>query len=123
MRWPGQTRLEARIADLEKRNYTDAITAALLNVSTGDTTIKATSTGALTAAAGFVARSFSSAEVKAEPMYAAALTPENLGMIGRALIMYGEMLYMIRTEGGASSSGACAIVGRARRPGPDDMEI
>ena len=100
MRWPGQKALEERIGELESRSYTDAITAALLNVSTGSTSIKATSTGALEAAAGFVARSFASAEVQAEPMYAAALTPAYLAQIGRALIQYGEMLYMIRTDGG-----------------------
>ena len=70
-------------------------------IARGDgATAAATATGALEAAAGFVQRAFASAEVEAPDMIARALTPACLGMIGRALIRSGELLYLIETDGG-----------------------
>ena len=102
MRWPGQRALEQRIEELEQRNYSDAITAALLQTAEGDTTIKATATAtaALEAAAGFVGRGFAGAEVSASPMILPALSPPCLAHMARSLIQYGEALYLIRTDGG-----------------------
>lgn len=100
MRWPGQKALEERIGELESRSYTDAITAALFSSTAGESTGKATATGALEACAGFVGRAFATSEVKGEPMYAEALTPACLAHLGRSLIRYGEMLLLIRTDGG-----------------------
>ena len=85
---------------VEDRSYADAITSALLSLAEGDSTIKATATAALEAAAGFVGRSFASAEVKADPVIAAALPPATLANMGRSLIQYGESLWLIRTDGG-----------------------
>ena len=100
IRWPGQRALEARIADLETRSYTDAITMALLGSASGETTVRATATGALEACAGFIGRSFASAEVQASPMVAEVLTPACLAHLGRSMIRYGEMLLLIRTDRG-----------------------
>lgn len=98
IRWPGQLALETRIAELEKRSYTDAITAALLSTTEGDSTIKATATGALEAAAGFVGRAFASADVRADAGIVAALPVPCLAHMGRSLIQYGETLWLIRVE-------------------------
>ena len=100
MKWPGQRVLEERIEDLEKRNYTDAITRALLTASTGESVVKAGATGALEACAGFVGRAFASAQVQGSDMARSALSPAILGHLGRALLQYGEMLFMLRTDGG-----------------------
>ncbi|MDE0456263.1 MAG: phage portal protein [Chromatiales bacterium] len=101
LRWPGQAALEARIEDLEHRNYTDAITAALLASASGGTTIQATATGALEAASGFVGRAFAAAEVDtgSRPIRD-VLTPACLNLLGRSLIAHGEMLLLIRVRGG-----------------------
>ena len=100
MKWPGQRALEARIDELEKRSYSDAITAALLNDASGETTVKASATGALEACSGFVGRAFASAEVQASDLVKDALTPACLAHLGRAMIRYGEMLCLIRTDRG-----------------------
>ena len=68
--WPGQRRLENRIAELETRadsSYTDALVAALVGNATGRTALP-TATAALEAAAGLVGRSFASAEIAAPDM-------------------------------------------------------
>ena len=100
IKWPGQRALETRIADLEQRSYTDAITAALLSTAAGDTSIKATATAALEACAGFVGRAFASAEVEASDLVRSALTPPILALLGRSMIQYGEMLLHIQVRGG-----------------------
>ena len=93
MRWPWTK-------PRETRSYTDAITTALLSGATGESTVKATATGAVESCAGWVGRAFASAEVKADGLIAAALTPATLAHVGRALIRHGEMLFLIRTDGG-----------------------
>ena len=100
MRWPGQRALENRISELETRSYTDAITSALLNTAAGDTTIRATATGTLEAASGFVGRAFASAEVRASDPVRAVLTPALLNLLGRSMIGHGEMVLMIRVVQG-----------------------
>ena len=88
--WPGQRRLENRIAQLETRadsSYTDALVAALVGNATGKTALP-TATAALEAAAGLVGRSFASAEVDAPDM------------VGRALIRRGEIVLMILVQDG-----------------------
>ena len=100
MRWPGQRALEARIAELEHRSYTDAITVALLSTAAGDTSIKATATAALEACAGFVGRSFAAAEVSGSDRARMALTPALLNLLGRSMIAHGEMLLLIRVVNG-----------------------
>ena len=103
MRWPGKRALEERIAELETRNYTDAITAALLSTASAETSIKATATGALEACAGFIGRSFAAAEVTASERARAALSPALLNLLGRSLIAHGEMLFMVRVVRGELS--------------------
>ena len=100
MRWPGQRALETRIAELELRSYSDALTSALLGDASGDTTIKATSTAALEACAGFVGRAFACSEVKAGERVQAALSPACLAHLGRSLLQYGEMVLFIRVDRG-----------------------
>ena len=56
-------------------------------------------------------------------MYAAALTPAYLQQIGRAMIQYGEMLYLLRTDGGVLRLAPAQSWDVARRPGPDDMAL
>lgn len=103
IRWPGQRRLEDRIAELELRSdssYTDALVAALVGNATGKSALP-TATAALEAAAGLVGRSFASAEIAAPDMVAGELTPSCMAMIGRALIRRGEIVLLIRVQDGA----------------------
>lgn len=98
--WPGRRALESRIEDLEARSYTDAITAALLSTAAGDTTVKATATGALEACAGFWGRALAAAEVDASDRARMVLSPACLNLLGRTLIAHGEMLLLIRVRMG-----------------------
>ena len=101
MRWPGQRRLEDRIADLETRadsSYTDALIASITANAGGKTTAFPTATAALEACAGFVGRSFASAEVDAPDLMRPALSPGCLSMIARALIRKGEIVLLIDVD-------------------------
>ena len=98
--WPGRRALEERIEDLEHRQYTDAITAALLSTAAGDTNIRTQATGALESAAGFVGRAFAAAEIDASERARMALDPATLNLLGRSLIQFGEMLLLIQVRGG-----------------------
>ena len=100
LRWPGQRALETRVAELEHRSYSDALTQALIGATAGDTTIRATATGALEACSGFIGRAFASAEVKASEQVQAVLTPACLAHLGRSMIRHGEMLLLIRVDRG-----------------------
>lgn len=105
MRWPGQRRLETRIAELEDRAtestaYTDALLAAITARAAGDKSAIPSATGALEACAGFIGRAFAAAEVDARPGVAELLDPACLGMIGRALLRRGEIVLLIRADMG-----------------------
>ena len=93
MRWPRTRRADTRAA------YTDALISVLTSRAEAAETLPS-ATGALEAAAGFVSRSFAAAEVEAAPMYAAALTPDCLALIGRHLIACGEIVLLIDVHGG-----------------------
>lgn len=102
IRWPGQRRLENRIAQLETRadsSYTDALVAALVGNATGKTALP-TATASLEAAAGLVGRSFAAAEIAAPDMVEGALDPATMAMIGRALIRRGEIVLLIHVQDG-----------------------
>ena len=95
MRWPWTPR-ETR-AD---SSYTDALVAAITANAGGQSSAFPTATSALESCAGFVGRAFASAEVGAPDMFADALDPSCLSLIGRALIRRGEIVFLIRTDGG-----------------------
>ena len=80
--------------------YAQALVDAIQARAAGGTPALATATGAMEACAGFVSRAFMAAEVKGDDMVASALTPETMGMIGRALIRSGEVVFQIDTGGG-----------------------
>ena len=94
--WPFRQKLETR----SDSSYTDALVQAILSRASGNTSALPTATGALETAAGFVQRAFASAELEARDTLRPGLTPEVLGMIGRALIRRGEYVAKIETEGG-----------------------
>ncbi|MCY3701492.1 MAG: hypothetical protein OXG16_02315 [Rhodospirillales bacterium] len=95
IRWPWQKR-ETR-AD---SSYTDALVAAITANAGGQSTAFPTATAALEACSGFVGRAFTSAEVRGSDAIRDLLSPGCLGMVGRALIRRGEVVLLIRVEGG-----------------------
>ena len=95
MRWPWQA-AETR-AD---SSYTDALVAAITANAGGQNTAFPTATAALEACAGFVGRAFAAAEVEAPAHATMALDPSCLSLIGRALIRRGELVFLIRVDGG-----------------------
>ena len=81
-------------------SYTDVLVAALTANAGGQTTAFPTATAALESAAGVVGGAFASAEVRAPDAMRDALGPACLSMIGRALIRRGEIVFLIRVDGG-----------------------
>ena len=69
--------------------YTDTLVGLLVSQA-GGSTVKATATAALEAAAGLVGRAFAAAEVIAPEPVRSALCPLTRSLIGRALIRSGE---------------------------------
>ena len=91
MPWRRAAALEGRIAELEaeQRNYSDAITQAIINASAD-----AAANGyvaALEVASGQLSRAFASAGVGGAG--AAMFTPDVLAQIGRALVENGEAVW------------------------------
>ena len=86
-------RLLPRAKPVETRadTYTDTL-VGLLVAQAGGSTVKATATAALEAAAGLVGRAFAAAEVVAPEPVRSALCPLTRSLIGRALIRSGEAL-------------------------------
>ena len=87
---------------LEKRAdaYQDALVRQLLEEADTAVDVSTGATAALEACAGLVSRAFMAAEVEASDTIRNALTPELLGMIGRALIRRGESVFDIDTTRG-----------------------
>ena len=83
-------------------SYTDALVSALIRQVRGQTAgaILPSETGALESAAGLVGRAFMSAGIEGDPMYAKALTPSILELIGRALVRRGDAVFYIDTSDG-----------------------
>ena len=94
IRWP---------FSLEKRDdsYTDTLIALIQQQSNNGPTPTSAATGALEAASGLVSRAFMTCEVQGSPEAQRVLTPECLGMVGRALIRHGQIVFMIRTSKGS----------------------
>ena len=97
MRWPWQPKTENY-----ESGYTDALIASLIRAANGNAgnPITNVATGALEAVAGLVGRGFAAAEVSGDPMYAGALTPDVLMMIGRSLIREGDNCFHLDTSDG-----------------------
>ena len=112
--WPFNQKLETR-AD---SSYTDVLVAAITANAAGQTTAFASATGALEACAGLVARAFMTAEVKSDPFVVDALTPDVLGMIGRALIRKGQIVQYIDASNGSLKLLPCESHDVAGHPDP-----
>lgn len=89
-------------AALEERadDYTAALVAQIVERSEGEqATYRAEATGALESAAGLWGRSFATAEIETPSEgVRAALTPDLLMLIGRALIRRGELVLLIDVD-------------------------
>ena len=112
--WPFNQKLETR-AD---SSYTDALVAAITANAGGQSTAFASATGALEACAGMVSRAFMTAEVKSDPIVVDALTPDVLGMIGRALIRKGQIVQYIDTSSSSLKLLPCESHDVAGHPDP-----
>ena len=88
--------------DLERRDssYTDTLIATITANASGNSTALPTATAALEACAGLVGRAFASADVEAPENIRHALTPSMMALIGRALIVRGEIVAYIETSTG-----------------------
>ena len=88
---------------LEKRDdsYTDTLIALIQQRANNGPTPTSAATGALEAASGLVSRAFMTAEVSGSSEVQRVLTPECLGIVGRALIRHGQIVFMIRTSRGS----------------------
>ena len=78
--------------------YTDTL-VGLLVAQAGGSTVKATATAALEAAAGLVGRAFAAAEVEAPEPVRSALCPLTRSIIGRGLIRSGEAVFWADLRG------------------------
>ena len=87
--WPF-SRTERRQA-----SYTDGVVAAILARATGTHADPA----AVEAAAGALARAFASAEITPVTRTTRVVTPDVLAQIGRALIVHGEIVFVIEVTG------------------------
>ena len=96
MKWPWQKDAEVRQA-----SYTDELVAWAQRRATAQQPALATATGALETCSMMMARAFAGASVVTDsPTVMGALTPECMGLIGRALVRKGEVIFVISTEGG-----------------------
>ena len=89
--------------NLEKRSqssYTDTLISVITANASGQTLAVPTATAALEACAGLVARAFASAEISASDSVVSALTPGAMSMIGRSLIVRGEIVFYINVSEG-----------------------
>ena len=101
MRLPWR-KAETATENYQDASYTDALVAALIRQVRGRTAGAAltSETGALESAAGLVGRAFTSCEVSGDAMYARALTPQVMELIGRALLRRGDAVFYMDTSDG-----------------------
>ena len=90
--WPFG-RVETRAAG----GYTEAVIAAALAAASSSSPSAATSAREI--ASGWWSRAFQSAELKGDALVSAALLP-HLGLIGRALILQGQVVFRITMDDG-----------------------
>ena len=84
-------------------SYTDALIASLVRQVRGRTANVSliSETGALESASGLVGRAFMACEVSSNnPMYAAALNPQVMELIGRSLLRRGDAVFYLDTSAG-----------------------
>ena len=88
----------------ETRNYSDAITEALITRAAGGSTVitpqVAAGVGAVQGAASLYGLAFAGAEVDPMDRVTAALTPGVLSEIARQVVVNGEAFYLVSVEGG-----------------------
>lgn len=97
--------LQQQVADLETRadsSYTDSLVSALLRQARGQSANPAlvSATSAMEACAGKIGLSFAACEISGPDAIVAALTPDLMMMVGRALIRRGELVLWIDTSTG-----------------------
>ena len=100
MRFPWRRRAEARQSVTEDR------IAAQIARAGGEVPVVPEAVAALECAAGLVARAFASAEVSGPASVVAALQPALLGLVGRALIVRGELVARVHVD----ETGRLAII-------------
>ena len=93
MRWPWQPR-ETRDSG---GDFTDAV-VRFLEAQVAGSAADASSTAAVEAAAGALARAFASAEVKGPDYVLQAVTPEFLAQVGRDLVRSGHSMHVITVD-------------------------
>lgn len=100
MRWPWQSRPAPAG---ERRDsgggFSDAV-VRLLEAQAAGTAADASSTAAVEAASGALARALAAATVAGGPDIAEIVSPAFLGLVGRDLIRRGDSLHVIRMAGG-----------------------
>lgn len=95
--------------ETREASFSDAVVNAVLSAASGNTPVVSTATAALEAAAGLVGRAFATAEVQAaSATIRDALSPDLLGLIGRALVRRGEIVLYIDTYTGSLRLVPCA---------------
>ena len=87
--WQSETRAES---------YSDQVVAAIINKAGNGQSANAQTTAAVEISAGLWARAFASAEVMPDSARVDALTPAVLEMIGRQLILCGEVVFVIDVD-------------------------
>ena len=124
MRFPWQAPIQEHRAVLDwPDNYTDALVSIIINRASGQPTALPSAVGALEAASGLVARAFATAiPASASRAVLGALTPSWLGMVGRALIRRGEIVFYIDTSGGAVDLLPCQTHDVQGGPSPRSWE-
>lgn len=90
----------ARQPEKRESSFTDALVSQIVASAAGSVSARPTATGALEACAGLVGRAFASAQVNARPVYARAVTPALLSLIGRELIRNGEAVFNLDVRAG-----------------------
>ena len=108
--WPFKKGETATDDKLEKRDTsaTDVVVAGILARAGGAPAVKIEATSALEACSGFVGRAFAGAELTGPDYITEALPPSMLNLIGRSLIISGELVLRIRVEDGMLMLDPCA---------------
>ena len=94
MRWPWQPKLEKRESG---GDFSDAV-VRLIEAQAAGSAADASSTAAVEAASGALARSLAAAMVEGPPWVQEAVSPGFLAQIGRDLVRRGDSLHVIRLD-------------------------
>lgn len=118
MRWPWQRETRAQ-------SFTDAVTTALVSVASGASGFEST-LGVVEACASLWGRALASATVSPSTVTTEALTPDLLALIGRSLVLRGEVVLEMVVEGGSLELHPVSdfeITGPARGPWTYTLEL